>query len=913
MLVPGIIASLDRPQQQQQLAQQQQAQEAADAADKNNKEQVEFAISGLHQHDIRVLMNAKTETIITPSSVVQDRINFLVSNTDPNNIETNAQELASLVKPEIYPFFADYMVVRRISLEPNNHKMYLTLLSKFDDPVLDRCIRLAAIKACRRVIASDSVRNASNERSLLKALGSWLGIITLAKNIPILARELDLLELVPRGIVEGKLIAVVPFIARVLEAAGQSRAFAVPNPWLLGILSQLVEMYQLPELKITLRFEVEVLCRNLNVSIEAIADYMRPNPRRWNLLELKNRFVDVSDSFDFKPSQDDQFVSKKLTPDAPEFRPRGVGSPQTQGPTGMGNNNPGGMMMGGGGAGGGIMPNNNNVGVPVNNPYTNQMNGNINANNSMMNSNSALNQGQLGGGQQQPQQTLQQRLEIRPTAEFMQNVPPHIRDSLRQLMMEAGELAFNEVMQTADRPMAIAMVCARDIALKDFCHDPDHNALVTAAKILARSLTTHLISVSLRDAVVNALKKATVTALQRLGVNDQNRLAQEAENFARENLDRFAAVLDEAVADSAQRHVTQLLTQQIEERNKMLQHTGSLMNAVPPHTEQFRPPNLPEALRPRGTLGNTHRQIYEDFRGMLGTLRNPRDQIQSLLRDVEADAIRHYQLMAPAPNTLLSLTKPEFTSTALSEFHVAIRQRVIDVPTIVATIAEYNLQITLETTFKALVLYSEACAARRPQANSDPQTVLQFAIAQLLMEVCLFTLQKLRDKFLQRVPLEITRFFFAHERRWQLRETATSLGRSSSSISLNSTLCSLLLFVKSRLLLTPLIALPLSSSQATSCNAFSSSPSLPLLLTSIKLCKNFKRSPLPNSLLVSRFLPLSATTKLVVKLAVNSKLFSVNGSISAKSATLMLASSKLPKTVKSPFSPTSNACNLSVC
>jgi hypothetical protein len=72
------------------------------------------------------------------------------------------------------------------------------------------------------------------------------------------------------------------------------------------------------------------------VSIEAITDYMKPNPKRWNLLELKQRYVDVNNSFDFKPSSaDDPFQRtatastdstaagrNRLTPDAPEFRPR---------------------------------------------------------------------------------------------------------------------------------------------------------------------------------------------------------------------------------------------------------------------------------------------------------------------------------------------------------------------------------------------------------------------------------------------------------------------------------------------------------------------------------------------------------------------------------------------------------------
>ena len=289
MKVPGLVAVLDRAERE--------------AAIKNGSG---FGNSHLSEIGVSPGVSSPLQrgfVTAVPSSVVQDRINFVVGNTDPSNMEVNAAELKQLVQTEHYNYFAQYLVVKRIALEPNNHKMYLGLIDRVEQPELDAALRKATIFVCRRLLESDKIRTNSSERTLLKNLGSFLGQITLARNIPILALDLDLRELVPKALVAGKLIAVVPFIAKVLEHSAASAAFRVPSPWLMGLLAQLCEMYQLPDLKITLRFEVEVLCRNLGTSITEVADAVKnrmPYTHRATLAELKAQHVDVRDSPDFR-------------------------------------------------------------------------------------------------------------------------------------------------------------------------------------------------------------------------------------------------------------------------------------------------------------------------------------------------------------------------------------------------------------------------------------------------------------------------------------------------------------------------------------------------------------------------------------------------------------------------------------
>lgn len=111
------------------------------------------------------------------------------------------------------------------------------------------------------------------DRALLKNLGSWLGLITLSKNKPILHKDIDLKSLIIEAFQKGQaeLLFVVPFVAKVLEPAGKSKIFQPPNPWLYSMLSVLVELHNEPDLKLNHKFEIEVLCKNLNLNINDIS------------------------------------------------------------------------------------------------------------------------------------------------------------------------------------------------------------------------------------------------------------------------------------------------------------------------------------------------------------------------------------------------------------------------------------------------------------------------------------------------------------------------------------------------------------------------------------------------------------------------------------------------------------------
>lgn len=81
--------------------------------------------------------------------------------------------------------------------------------------------------------------------------------------------DIDLKSLLVEAYHKGQqeLLYVVPFVAKVLESCAKSRVFRPPNPWTMAIMNVLAELHQEPDLKLNLKFEIEVLCKNLSIDV----------------------------------------------------------------------------------------------------------------------------------------------------------------------------------------------------------------------------------------------------------------------------------------------------------------------------------------------------------------------------------------------------------------------------------------------------------------------------------------------------------------------------------------------------------------------------------------------------------------------------------------------------------------------
>lgn len=75
----------------------------------------------------------------------------------------------------------------------------------------------------RALLESDRAITQTNERTLIKQLGTWLGLLTFARNKPVLAKDMDLKQLVTDAYTRGRMIAVLPFVEKVLSGCKDSK------------------------------------------------------------------------------------------------------------------------------------------------------------------------------------------------------------------------------------------------------------------------------------------------------------------------------------------------------------------------------------------------------------------------------------------------------------------------------------------------------------------------------------------------------------------------------------------------------------------------------------------------------------------------------------------------------------------
>ncbi|CAG8484109.1 12575_t:CDS:10 [Ambispora gerdemannii] len=205
-----------------------------------------------------------------PGEAVQDKILFIVNNVAQSNLDTKVAEMKDILKESHFRWFANYLVVKRASIEPNYHQLYLRFLDALDSQLLVRHVLHEAFANIKVLLNSEKTVHSASERSLLKNLGSWLGGMTLARNKPIKHKNIAFKELLIEGYDSNKLIVAIPFVCKVLEQASKSKVFKPPNPWLMAILKLLVELYHFADLKLNLKFEIEVLCKSLSIELKDI-------------------------------------------------------------------------------------------------------------------------------------------------------------------------------------------------------------------------------------------------------------------------------------------------------------------------------------------------------------------------------------------------------------------------------------------------------------------------------------------------------------------------------------------------------------------------------------------------------------------------------------------------------------------
>ncbi|XP_057455962.1 uncharacterized protein LOC130747140 isoform X2 [Lotus japonicus] len=532
----------------------------------------------------------KRETPIEgPGSEVQDKISFIINNISSTNVEAKAKEFDEILKEQYYPWFAQYMVMKRVSIEPNFHDVYLKFLDKVNSKALNKEIVQATYENCKVLLGSELIKSSSEERSLLKNLGSWLGKLTIGRNQVLRAREIDPKSLIIEAYEKGLMIAVIPFTSKILEPCQSSLAYQPPNPWTMGILGLLVEIYSMPNLKMNLKFDIEVLFKTLAVEMKDVTPT--------SLLKDRKREIEGN----------------------PDFSNKDVGVSQAQLVSDI---KPG------------LVPPVNQVELPpleVTNPSNPHMlspyAGPLHITTGPLIDDEKVTP--LGLSDQLPtaQGLLQATTNPSPFSQLSTQIPnigthviinPKLSGFGLQMHFQRAvpismDRAIKEIVTgIVQRSVSIATQTTKELVLKDYAMESDETRILNAAHLMVASLSGSLAHVTCKEPLRTSISNQLRTALQNINIASEI-LEQAVQLVTNDNLDLGCAVIEQAATDKAISTIDTEIGQQLSVRRKHREGMGSTFFDANMY-QQGSMGGVPEPLRPKpGQLSLSQQRVYEDF------------------------------------------------------------------------------------------------------------------------------------------------------------------------------------------------------------------------------------------------------------------------------------------------------------
>lgn len=709
--------------------------------------------SKFHTHDIGTLLTNRTVT--APPRVIQEQMNFLIGNTDVHKLGSNARELSQLLRPEYFEYFADYLVVKRAALEPNYHSMYIELVGKLQSKDLDRALRAATIAAVKRLLASEKIRSDSSERVLLRNLGSWLGSITLEKSIPILHHDLSFKDLLCQGLREGKLIPVVSFMTRVLNSCAKSRFFCCPNPWTMGQLCLLLNMYHLKHLKITLRFEVELICKNLNITLPEVDQYRRQHLSMAATevhLEDICKEIDIAESPDFRVDEDgtgspdplpraSSTGARPLQANAEPFQPKDntSGSPA------------------------GVVPSPHGPPAGVASPAPNVV--------------------PPGGAAVAPPFDIPQRPPITITPETVHVMEEDLTyigsrvTEYRQLLCAMLRSVVEECYPTIARSATLAVLSSYSVIIKDFTRDPSADGMYIAGEGMSRSLAASLCYATVREGLPAQLEKGATALEERViaaGAPGSGILRQ---SIASANMDLCLRTLEYMAGEEAANQLRTKLSEAAHEKMMTVMKNEPLR--IP--QDQLEASELLRVLGgnliPSGRMPPPHREVYNDFFNCMPAV----SVFNIAMRSTEDVISRYYAAADKYPRlNLETLHTMQSTSPKIVEAVFSVRQNLSSVMGFIS--AESAIYYMASMVSKMMVvaattdrLTKELAKPHAPSNDESATRTLQ--LTEFLRQVYLRILQECLERGGEPVREEFTRIYLKNESRYSFSKMTADLLR----------------------------------------------------------------------------------------------------------------------------------------
>ncbi|KAL1311432.1 hypothetical protein AAFC00_001593 [Neodothiora populina] len=217
---------------------------------------------------IHVDQPLRLELYEQPDEETSEKVTFVLNNVSKRNIKEKFKDLKEALEERHHQWFASYLVEDLVKSQPNFQGLYLQVLNMFDEKWLWAEVLRETYHSLARLLNSDTTLTNSTDRTYLKNLAAWLGLLTLARNRPILHRNLSFKDFLIEAHQTRRLVVAIPFTCKVLAQAKDSQVFKPPQPWLMELIGLLMELYHFAELKLNLKFEIEVMLKELNLDVK---------------------------------------------------------------------------------------------------------------------------------------------------------------------------------------------------------------------------------------------------------------------------------------------------------------------------------------------------------------------------------------------------------------------------------------------------------------------------------------------------------------------------------------------------------------------------------------------------------------------------------------------------------------------
>jgi CCR4-NOT transcription complex subunit 1 len=500
-----------------------------------------------------ILVEEGDDAFQEPDARKKDAIMFIINQIAPSNYEAKAKDLVDLFDNSLSRWFAHYFIDVRVSLESNRHDIYLQLLEVVNSPVLERHVLWETYRKARDLLNAEVTVSSTSERATLKTVALWLGKITLGRNKPIKMRELSVKDLLIQGYDNKRLIVAIPFVCNLLLACKESIVFHPPNPWMVAVLSLLAEFYHFAELRLNLKFEIEVLFSKLGVSMDKIepCDLLRthtppppPQPEIPNRLDVELQRATselMSGAQRFEPPVDPAFARMQAF-------------------------------------------NNEQVAQEAQQAFLRRVDELI---------------------AQLPEYLV-----------FSNDYPIFTAPTLKRIVHHSIDRAIREIITpVVDRSVTIAGISSRDLVQKDFGMEADSNKLRHAAHLIVQNLAGNLAMVTCKDPLRASMISNIRTMLMQNGFTEDNMPDAMILGVVDDNVDIACAAIKKAAREKAARDIDVNLTAHYaarrahrDARSQAPFWDGQSFGVPISHSA------LPDPLRLRSSgISATQMRVYEEF------------------------------------------------------------------------------------------------------------------------------------------------------------------------------------------------------------------------------------------------------------------------------------------------------------